>query len=76
MVLPVVQCPASGDAHMLSLSRCRVCPFMLRALHYALAKAHALQPSWLALRLSYGMNGVLLRVRSCYMYTYLMRVGI
>lgn len=42
---------------------CRVCPFMLRALHYALAKAHALQPGWLALRVSYGMNGVLLRVR-------------
>lgn len=44
--------------------RCRVCPFMLRALHYALAKTHALQPNWLALRLSYGMNGVLLRVRT------------
>lgn len=42
---------------------CRVCPFMLRALHYALAKAQALQPGWLALRVSYGMNGVLLRVR-------------
>jgi hypothetical protein len=41
---------------------CRVCPFMLRALHYALAKAQALQPDWLALRVSYGMNGVLLRV--------------
>lgn len=35
---------------------------MLRALHYALAKAQALQPGWLALRVSYGMNGVLLRV--------------
>ena len=44
-------------------TRCRVCPFMLRALHYALAKAQALQPGWLALRVSYGMNGVLLRVR-------------
>lgn len=27
---------------------------MLRALHYALAKAHAQQPQWLALRISYG----------------------
>lgn len=41
---------------------------MLRALHYALAKAHALQPQWLALRLSYGMNGVLLRASAPFPY--------
>ena len=33
------------------------CPHLLRTLAYAAAKADALEPAWLALRLSYGMNG-------------------
>lgn len=50
-----------GTYYMFMEDDFRVCPFMLRALHYVLAKAHTQQPSWLAIRLSYGMNGVLLR---------------
>ena len=42
---------------------CRVCPNALRIIAYAVQKLNAvpmLQP-WLALRVSYGMNGILLR---------------
>ena len=37
-----------------------MCPFALRAVQYAVAKANALPhlASWLAVRVSYGMNGV------------------
>ena len=41
----------------------RVCPNALHIVHYALRKLAA-QPklsTWLALRISYGMNGILLR---------------
>lgn len=39
-----------------------VCPFALRALHTAAVKANAQRESkgWVALRVSYGMNGVLM----------------
>lgn len=39
------------------------CQYGLRGLQYALAKANALPHlhNWLALRVSYGMNGVLMR---------------
>ena len=44
------------------LSR-RVCPHMLRAMQYVLLKANTLPElqQWLGIRLSYGMNGVVLR---------------
>ena len=40
-----------------------MCPFALRAVQYAVAKANALPhlASWLAVRVSYGMNGILVR---------------
>ncbi len=37
------------------------CGHALRALQYVAQKAHARAPSWVALRVSYGMNGILMR---------------
>jgi hypothetical protein len=37
------------------------CGHAVRVLQYALQKLHRRAPSWLALRVSYGMNGVVLR---------------
>ena len=37
------------------------CGHFLTALHYALAKAALRVPDWLALRVSYGMNGIVMR---------------
>jgi hypothetical protein len=37
------------------------CGHALRALQYAAAKAYLRAPEWLALRVSYGMNGILMR---------------
>ena len=41
----------------------RVCPYMLRAVQYVLLKANTLPDlqQWLGIRVSYGMNGVVLR---------------
>lgn len=38
-----------------------VCPHMIRVIHYALAKLREQQPDWLALRFSYGMNGIMMK---------------
>ncbi len=37
------------------------CGHALRAVHYAVAKASLRVPDWLALRVSYGMNGIVMR---------------
>ena len=39
----------------------RTCPHALQALRYALQRADETNPNWLAVRMSYGMNGVLMR---------------
>ena len=42
---------------------CRVCPNMLRIVQYVIDKLNTVDhyKNWLGLRLSYGMNGVLLK---------------
>ena len=42
---------------------CRVCPYTLRALTYAVRKLNTVSGygNWLALRFSYGMNGILVK---------------
>lgn len=45
------------------LVRFRMCPHTMRLLPYMLAKLNAMPSAqkWLGLRVSYGMNGILLR---------------
>lgn len=38
-----------------------LCPHGMLALHYLIAKANDYYPEWSALRVSYGLNGVLVR---------------
>ncbi|KAK3263399.1 hypothetical protein CYMTET_27790 [Cymbomonas tetramitiformis] len=38
-----------------------VCPHFTRALHYVIEKANTVQPDWLSLRVSYGMNGIAMK---------------
>mmetsp|Transcript_8610 Transcript_8610/g.25858 ORF Transcript_8610/g.25858 Transcript_8610/m.25858 type:complete len:641 (+) Transcript_8610:373-2295(+) len=52
-----------GTLYMFLEDDFRVCPYTIRAVHYALAKLHNQQPNWLALRISYGMNGVVMRTK-------------
>lgn len=37
------------------------CPNTIRALHYMIAKAHTVDPTWITIKLSYGMNGFILK---------------
>ena len=39
----------------------RVCPYALRVLHYLIGKLNSAATRWSALRVSYGMNGIILR---------------
>ena len=52
---------AGFDAYMFLEDDFRVCPSGLAALAFAFARAGALQPDWNALRVSYGLNGGVLR---------------
>ena len=59
-----VERPQSRDVlHILIPSVGRVCPHMLRAVQYVLLKANTLPDvqHWLGIRISYGMNGVVMR---------------
>jgi len=38
-----------------------VCPHFLRATHYVIEKANLVKPNWLGIRVSYGMNGIIMR---------------
>mmetsp|Transcript_35408 Transcript_35408/g.59675 ORF Transcript_35408/g.59675 Transcript_35408/m.59675 type:complete len:456 (-) Transcript_35408:522-1889(-) len=38
-----------------------VCPHFLRATHYVIEKANHVKPNWLGIRVSYGMNGIVMR---------------
>lgn len=39
----------------------RFCPYMLLTLQYVIDKSNAYHPNWLAIRASYGMNGIFMR---------------
>lgn len=39
----------------------RFCPYMLLAFQYLIDKSNAYHPNWLAIRASYGMNGLFMR---------------
>lgn len=37
-----------------------ICPNTIRALHYMISKSYTVNPEWLTIKLSYGMNGFIL----------------
>jgi len=56
--------PSSSSSYFLFLEDdFATCPGMLAAVRYLLAKSTAAYPEWLGVRFSYGMNGVVVRVR-------------
>lgn len=57
---------------------CRVCPYMLRALQYIVRKANTLPTlkNWVGIRISYGMNGVLLRSADVPSFVSVLRKGV
>ena len=54
---------------------CRVCPYAIRIMDYIVRKLNAVPSTapWLAVRLSYGMNGILLPMRNLPSLTSYMR---
>ncbi len=46
--------------------RCRVCPYAIRVMGYIVRKLNAVPSTaaWLAVRLSYGMNGIIMPTRN------------
>ena len=51
---------------VLRAAACRVCPYAIRIMGYIVRKLNAVPSTapWLAVRLSYGMNGILLPMRN------------
>ena len=49
-----------------AVAACRVCPYAIRIMGYIVRKLNAVPStaSWLAVRLSYGMNGILIPVKN------------
>jgi len=51
----------TSDYYMFMEDDFRVCPHFVRATHYVIDKANLQHPSWLAIRVSYGMNGIVMK---------------
>ena len=49
-----------------TVAPCRVCPYAIRVMGYIVRKLNAVPSTaaWLAVRLSYGMNGILIPVKN------------
>lgn len=56
----------SASRDVIWVVRCRVCPYAIRMMGYIVRKLNAVPSTapWLAVRLSYGMNGILMPMRN------------
>ncbi len=56
----------------------RVCPYMLRAVQYVVLKANTLPgiQNWLGIRISYGMNGVVLPSEDIQLFVAALRANV
>ena len=57
---------AAEHSSVSTVAPCRVCPYAIRIMGYIVRKLNAVPSTaaWLAVRLSYGMNGILLPVKN------------
>jgi hypothetical protein len=53
----------------------RSCNHFVRATHYIVDKANREHPTWLAIRVSYGMNGILMRSADLHLLSKYLREG-
>lgn len=62
LVYTLRRAASSGAKHIFVMEDDFVlCPGGLSALHYMISKAYSMDPDWLAMKVSYGFNGILLR---------------
>ena len=58
--------PAAEHGSLSAAAPCRVCPYAIRIMGYIVRKLNAVPSTaeWLAVRLSYCMNGILIPVKN------------
>ena len=58
--------PAAKHSSLNTAAPCRACPYAIRIMGYIVRKLNAVPSTaaWLAVRLSYGMNGILIPVKN------------